>query len=77
MSKINGTRVTRSGISIFIPLPVEMQTPIKGGCECSFCKEHPEKVPMWDTLAVYANAPDWIKDDTAVTIHYPELQEKK
>ena len=76
MYKINGIRVTRKGNTIFIPLPPGMQIPIQFGCKCSFCKAHPDKVPMWDTLAIYEKAPSnpW---DTATTVHYPELQEKK
>jgi hypothetical protein len=58
---------TRKDGTTFMPLPSTMHKPITGGCECPFCHAHPDKTPMWDTLAGH---PD--KRYTWV-VHYPEL----
>jgi hypothetical protein len=49
----------------FIKLPVNLQKEITGGCQCSYCKAHPTKTPVWDTLATDGK--------TSWTVHYPEL----
>ena len=48
--------------------PTELQRTIEGGCQCLYCKDHPDKPPMWDALAIDAKARchTW-------TVHYPEL----
>lgn len=55
--------------TVFLPLPEKMWRPVPFGCECTYCKAHPNKPPMWDTLAGH---PD--KEWTWV-VHYPELAE--
>lgn len=71
---LNGARVRRINKTIFIELPKEAQRPIDGGCVCTFCKAHPDRKPMWDTLAVSAEYPEYPgRTDTAWTVHYPEF----
>ena len=64
---MNGSKVTTRNGTSFVALPVEAQNPIAGGCSCQFCKANPDKQPMWDTLAIGADAP------RAWTVHYPDL----
>jgi hypothetical protein len=65
--KFNGIKTHRIGKTMFIPLPVKVQQPIDG-CDCKFCKAHPDRKPMWDTLAI---SPD---SERTWTVHYPEIQ---
>jgi hypothetical protein len=65
---MNGTRVTQVNETFFIPLPIESRRVIEGGCDCAYCKTHPDKTPQWDTLAVASGSP------YAWTVHFPELQ---
>jgi hypothetical protein len=68
----NGIEITRVGDTIFIPLPRLFQTEIKGGCNCDFCRSHPNEIPAWDTIAVDAtgtNKRTW-------TVHAPEFHKK-
>jgi hypothetical protein len=64
---MNGSKVTHRNETSFVALPVEAQSPIAGGCHCSYCKANPDKRPMWDTLAIGADTP------RAWTVHYPDL----
>lgn len=64
---LSGAKVTHRNGTSFVALPVEAQLPIPHGCSCPFCKAHPDKPPMWDTLAVSADEP------RAWTVHYPDL----
>jgi hypothetical protein len=53
--------------TVFLPLPNEWQRPIKGGCQCPYCHAHPERPPMWDTLAGHPDTRHtWL-------VHYPDL----
>jgi hypothetical protein len=54
-------------VTFFARLPENAKRAIDGGCQCAFCKAHPDKTPAWDTLAV---DPD---SCTAWTVHYPEM----
>lgn len=67
VANMNGAKVTERNGTLFIALPTEAQTAIAGGCQCAFCRAHPTKTPMWDTLAVGHDAP------RAWVVHYPEL----
>lgn len=49
----------------FVKLPPHLQKEITGGCQCAFCKSHPNKTPTWDVLATDGK--------TSWTVHYPEL----
>lgn len=59
-------RITSDG-TVFLPLPAAMRRPIIFGCNCPFCKAHPNETPSWDTLAGH---PDqrW-----TWTVHFPEV----
>ena len=67
-TKLSGIKPRLVGGTLFVALPVELQRTIEGGCQCPHCKAHPDKTPMWDTLAIDASARrhTW-------TVHYPEL----
>ena len=50
----------------FLPLPVSMHKAVTGGCQCQYCVKHPNKTPMWDTLAGHPDERySWV-------VHYPE-----
>jgi hypothetical protein len=53
--------------TVFLRLPLDMQRPIPGGCQCPYCHAHRDLVPMWDTLAAHPDARH------AWTVHYPDL----
>lgn len=61
--------VRHHGKAIFVPLPGGERRPINGGCNCAFCKAHPDQVPQWDALGINTANPT----DTW-TVHYPELR---
>jgi hypothetical protein len=67
-TRLSGIRPRLVGGTLFVALPAELQRTIEGGCQCLYCKDHPDKPPMWDTLAIDAKAQrhTW-------TVHYPEL----
>jgi hypothetical protein len=67
--RLSGVRPHLVGGTVFVALPAALHREIAGGCQCGFCKEHPDKTPMWDTLAIDAAAErhTWV-------VHYPELQ---
>jgi len=74
--RFNGLRVVRERNTVFVPLPVEAQSPISGGCGCDFCKSHPDRKPMWDTLVLADNPTTARKrkqSDTTHVCHYPEI----
>lgn len=75
MREFSNLPVTRHGKTLFVPLPVSAQSPISGGCSCSFCTKHPDRKPMWDTLAIAADRPDHDRD-TTWTVHFPEAHSK-
>jgi hypothetical protein len=64
---MNGAPITQVGETIFIPLPAAISRPIPGGCQCFYCKAHPDQTPTWDTLAVSPGT------QYAWTVHYPEI----
>jgi len=66
--QFNGLKPKLVKSTLFVPLPVEAQRPIEGGCGCGYCKSHPDKLPAWDTLAIDAKA-----EQRTWTVHYPEL----
>lgn len=53
--------------TVLLRLPVTMQREISGGCQCPFCKTHPDHLPMWDALAGHP------RDGRTWTVHAPEL----
>lgn len=62
------TKATRVKDTIFIVAPIEARRPIENGCNCTYCKAHPDKTPMWDVYSVDAKSPTW-----ATLVHYPEF----
>lgn len=67
MNNLNGIKVVKVKGTMFVALPVNYRSPIKGGCSCNYCKANPDKTPMWDTLAVNPDA------DYSWTVHFPEI----
>jgi hypothetical protein len=65
---IHSERVYRRKDTIFIALPADQQRPIEGACVCPFCVAHPDKQPMWDTLAVGKNSGRWTS-----LVHFPDM----
>lgn len=65
----NGAKVMRRGETIFTPLASQAKRLIPGGCQCDWCKSHPNETPMWDTLAIDATS----EHSNAWTVHYPEF----
>ena len=63
---MNGSKVTKRGETYFVALPADAQRQIAGGCQCAWCLTHPDRTPMWDTLAIGEASHAW-------TVHYPEL----
>lgn len=53
-------------------LRIPRPQPIPGGCQCPYCKAHPEDVPLWDTLSIPTNY-DNRTEANAHTIHAPEF----
>ncbi len=73
---LNGAKIHRSGNTIFVALPAEARLPMMPAlCSCAYCKSHPDQKPMWDTLAIGADAPEG-RTDTAFTVHFPEFARK-
>jgi hypothetical protein len=67
---ISGIKPRLVGRTLFVKLPAELQRVIEGGCQCRHCKAAaPGKVPMWDTLAIAANA-----EGHTWTVHFPDLE---
>jgi len=66
LEAFDGVPVFRRGDTFFVPLPLNAQTVIPGGCSCKHCKAHPSDTPKWDTLAFSKGSCPW-------TVHFPEL----
>jgi len=64
-------KVTGCAPSIFVALPRESHRVINGGCGCDYCRSHPAKTPMWDTLVIDAAG----KARTHVC-HHPEFSQR-
>lgn len=69
MRPMNGIKIVKRNRAMFVPLPKELQSEISWGCDCSFCKSHPDRIPMWDTMGV---SPDF---DSTWVVHYPEIHD--
>lgn len=54
--------------TIHVALPTDLQRPIKGGCSCGYCAAHPDRMPMWDTLAIPRNGEGY-----SYSVHFPDL----
>jgi hypothetical protein len=69
---LNGLRVVEhvdTGTR-YIRLPDSLATPVGGGCNCAYCKSHPDEIPAWDTLVV----PDGRENSRHTwTVHWPGM----
>ena len=65
---MSGRKVHKVKETLFVALPLDARRTIEGGCQCPYCKAHPESKAAWDTLAMAASGNDrtWI-------VHYPEI----
>ena len=71
MKNLNGLEViARGGDAIYIRVPSELQLPCNG-CDCDYCKAHPELEPKWDTVAVPVFPS---KLDVTWTVHMPDAK---
>ena len=61
---------------VYMRLPAALQRPITGGCSCSFCRQHPDRTPAWDTLAITTRRPQQQSADHAWTVHMPDPRRK-
>lgn len=67
---MNGAAVIgRTRDTIFVRLPDALQRPC-GTCRCPYCTAHPERPPMWDTLAVSVEKSHPV--DYTWTVHMPD-----
>lgn len=64
--------VSEDGSTLFIPLPRDLALNIDGGCDCEYCKAHPDVTPKWDALALAAKPKNRHGDHTW-TVHFPNL----
>lgn len=62
-------KAIRRDDTIFIALPKAARKVIPYGCNCYYCKAHPDQNPTWDTIAVAAD----VVNAHAFTVHYPEF----
>jgi hypothetical protein len=56
---------------VYITLSPELQRPIDGGCDCKWCKSHPDNTPAWDCLVIPAG--DVPNQRGLITVHWPEI----
>lgn len=66
--------ISKDGSTLYVRLPEAISEPIEGGCDCDYCKAHPEQTPRKDTLCL-ARVPVNGHEYTWV-VHYPELLQK-
>ena len=66
--------VSNDGGTLFVPIPKELAQDIPGGCDCPYCKAHPNETPKWDCLALPAK-PE-AKTSHVWTVHYPGIAHK-
>ncbi len=45
-------RSNDTGSITWIDIPPGLAQPIDVGCDCEYCKAHPNEIPSWDTLVV-------------------------
>lgn len=55
--------------TLFVRLPANLQRACSHGCECPWCREHPNTTPCWDALAVGPTGDTW-------PVHFPDLEEQ-
>jgi hypothetical protein len=69
---LNSILITRTGDTIFVPLPKELWRPRTIACDCQFCKEDGSEGYL-DTLALNQNAVGQPFSDLTLTVHHPAL----
>jgi len=53
--------------AVYVRIPEDYAVPIQGGCQCAYCKSHPNEIPSWDTLGIPLEA-----REMTWTVHAPE-----
>lgn len=76
MKDLNGTLCRPARVTDAIWLRIPDPRPIPGGCDCSYCKKHPDLVPAWDTLSIPNNY-EARTEANAHTIHAPEFWDRE
>ena len=71
LEDMNGQPIYEGNDTLFIPIPRHLARTIDGGCQCEYCKAHPEVTPKWDTLAIPATPG---KNHHTWTVHMPNKQ---
>jgi hypothetical protein len=59
--------------AIYLRIDPGLRRPIDGGCSCTYCRNHPDSRPMWDTLAIPLDPIGSTPDRRGTwTVHAPE-----
>lgn len=64
-------KYSADGKTVWIRIPRSLAKPIEGGCQCTYCMEHPEITPLWDAVCV-RTAPAKGMEYSA-TVHFPRF----
>ena len=71
MAQLNGMAVIkRTKDAIYMRIPTDVSTVIEWGCDCPYCKAHPDILPRWDTLAITTEKSK--SYDATWTVHMPD-----
>ena len=73
---MGGRKVHKVNHTLFVALPVDARRPIEGGCSCAYCKDHPDRTPTWDVLALPAKGDGWMIGRTWI-VHYPVIASRE
>jgi hypothetical protein len=68
--------VSKDGSTLYVAIPRELAADVTGGCDCPYCKLHPDVAPKWDTVAMAAK-PKGNKAERTWTVHCPDRGELK
>jgi len=68
--------VSKDGSTLYVAIPREIAADVTGGCDCPYCKLHPDIAPKWDTVAIAAK-PKGDKAERTWTVHCPDRGELK
>ncbi len=55
--------------AVYLRLPLELQRPCEGGCQCEHCEKDYHATPAWDTLVVPTGGKAFA---TSYTVHLPD-----
>ena len=68
----NGMTVLgRYNNTLYIRIPYELAKDCNG-CDCPYCKAHPDLIPKWDVMAVSCKQGDY---GFTWTVHMPQVSE--